>query len=124
MLAAALLGAAPLAHADAQADPELRDIVAAAIAAAECFPDKYQSAVWYQLMEPKLRQTVKDRDERVLILKTVFCEANRPREQRLAPGLVLAVIEIESRFDRWAVSSAGAVGLMQVMPFWPAKLGM
>jgi soluble lytic murein transglycosylase-like protein len=36
----------------------------------------------------------------------------------------MALIAVESRFDRWAVSSAGAVGLMQVMPFWPEKLGM
>jgi soluble lytic murein transglycosylase-like protein len=36
----------------------------------------------------------------------------------------MAVIDVESRFDRWAVSSAGAVGLMQVMPFWPEQLGM
>jgi len=39
------------------------------------------------------------------------------------PELVLAVIEIESNFDRWAVSSAGAQGLMQVMPFWLDELG-
>ena len=38
--------------------------------------------------------------------------------------LVLAVMDVESRFDRFAVSSAGAVGLMQVMPFWPQQLGM
>jgi len=37
---------------------------------------------------------------------------------------VMALIDVESRFDRWAVSSAGAVGLMQVMPFWPEKLGL
>jgi soluble lytic murein transglycosylase-like protein len=36
----------------------------------------------------------------------------------------MALIAIESRFDRWAVSASGAVGLMQVMPFWPEKLGM
>ena len=36
----------------------------------------------------------------------------------------MAVMDVESRFDRWAVSSAGAVGLMQVMPFWPDQLGM
>jgi soluble lytic murein transglycosylase-like protein len=36
----------------------------------------------------------------------------------------MAVIDVESRFDRVAVSSSGAVGLMQVMPFWPQKLGM
>ena len=33
-------------------------------------------------------------------------------------------MDVESRFDRYAVSSAGAVGLMQVMPFWPSQLGM
>jgi soluble lytic murein transglycosylase-like protein len=37
---------------------------------------------------------------------------------------VLAVIDVESRFNRYAVSSAGAVGLMQVMPFWPRNLGV
>jgi len=67
---------------------------------------------------------VKDTQERMLILETAFCEAHRPGELRLPPGLVLAVIDVESRFNRWAVSSAGAVGLMQVMPFWPAELGM
>jgi soluble lytic murein transglycosylase-like protein len=36
----------------------------------------------------------------------------------------MAVIHVESRFDRYAVSRAGAVGLMQVMPFWPEELGM
>jgi len=40
----------------------------------------------------------------------------------LPPGLVMAVLDVESGFDRWAVSSAGAVGLMQVMPFWPERL--
>jgi hypothetical protein len=124
VLLAALLCAAPLAHAAPQQDPELRAVLAKAIASAECFPDKYQSEVWHHFLEPKLRKVMKDPDERMRVIKAVFCEANRPGEQRLAPGLVLAVIEVESRFDRWAVSSAGAVGLMQVMPFWPAELGM
>jgi len=115
---------APLALADGQRDPELRAIVAGAIATAECFPDKFDSAVWFTLMEPKLRPIVKNTSERMQILKTAFCEAHRPGEQRLPPGLVMAVMDVESRFDRWAVSSAGAVGLMQVMPFWPEELGM
>jgi soluble lytic murein transglycosylase-like protein len=108
----------------AQRDPELRSIVAQAITTADCFPDKFDSAVWYTMMEPKLRRVVRDAAERMQILKTAYCEAHRPGEQRLPPGLVMAVIDIESRFDRWAVSSAGAVGLMQVMPFWPEQLGM
>jgi soluble lytic murein transglycosylase-like protein len=124
LLVTALLGATSPAVAEAQRDPELRDIVSRAIAAAECFPDKFDSAVWYKFMEPKLRNLVKDHAERLQILKATFCEAHRSGEQRLPPGLVLAIIDVESRFDRWAVSSAGAVGLMQVMPFWPEDLGM
>lgn len=116
--------AAPAASNQAQHEPELRAIVAEAIASAQCFPDKYDSAVWFTMMEPKLRNIVKDPAERMQILSTAFCEAHRAGEQRLPPGLVMAVIDVESRFDRWAVSSAGAVGLMQVMPFWPAELGM
>ncbi len=123
LLLVLLAGQQP-ALADAQRDPELKNIVAAAITGAECFPDKFDSAVWYTLMEPKLRRIVADKAERMLILKTTYCETHRTGEQRLPPGLVLAVIDIESRFNRWAVSSAGAVGLMQVMPFWPKELGL
>jgi soluble lytic murein transglycosylase-like protein len=76
------------------------------------------------MMEPRLRKRMPDRDERMALLKNVFCEANRSGEVRLPPGLVMAIIEIESNFNRYAVSYAGAVGLMQVMPFWPETLGM
>jgi soluble lytic murein transglycosylase-like protein len=108
----------------AQREPELRSTVAQAIATAKCFADRFDSEVWFKLMEPRLRKLVKNAEDRMQILETAYCEAHRPNEQRLPPGLVMAVIDVESRFDRWAVSSAGAVGLMQVMPFWPADLGM
>jgi soluble lytic murein transglycosylase-like protein len=114
----------PPARADHQLDPGLRDVVAAAIAQAQCFPDRFDSAVWYKLMEPRLRSRVKDDAERLDILTAVYCETHRSGAIPLPPGLVLAVIDVESRFDRWAVSNAGAVGLMQVMPFWPERLGM
>ncbi len=119
----AALGAAA-AHADQQRDPGLRDVIAHAISQAECFTDQYDSAVWYTLMEPRLRVIVRDQTERLEILKQVYCETHRPGESRLPPGLVMAVIAVESRFDRWAVSRSGAVGLMQVMPFWPERLGL
>ena len=118
------LGAALPATADQQTDPELQEVVAKAIAQAKCFTDQYDSAVWYTLMEPRLRAIVKEKSERLDILQQVYCETHRLGEARLPPGLVMALIAVESRFDRWAVSSAGAVGLMQVMPFWPEKLGM
>ncbi len=115
---------APALAAGAQTDPELKAVVQRAIAAAECFADKYDSAVWYTLMEPRLRRIVPSREERLEILRVVYCETNRAGEQRLPPGLVMGLIEVESRFDRWAVSTAGAQGLMQVMPFWPERLGL
>lgn len=118
------LAAPARVQADQQRDPQLREVVSRAIAQAECFADRFDSAVWYKLMEPRLRARVSDPAERLDILKYVYCETHRAGEPRLPPGLVMALIEVESRFDRWAVSSAGAVGLMQVMPFWPEQLGM
>jgi soluble lytic murein transglycosylase-like protein len=109
---------------DAQREPELKGAVQHAIDQAECFEDRYDSAVWYKMMEPRLRKKVPEREERMAILKNVFCEANRGGEVRIPPGLLMAIIDIESSFNRYAVSYAGAVGLMQVMPFWPENLGM
>jgi len=121
LVSASMAVAAPAAP---QQDPELRAVVQQAISEAQCFADKYDSAVWFTLMEPKLRRYVKDQSERMAILQTVYCEAHRNGASLLPPGLVMAVLDVESGFDHWAVSSAGAVGLMQVMPFWPEKLGM
>jgi soluble lytic murein transglycosylase-like protein len=109
------------ARADRQMDPELRSVVAAAIEPSRCFDDKYEQAVWFATMEPRLTRYVRDAKEREQILHNVHCEAKRVD---IPPELVLAVMDVESRFDRYAVSSAGAVGLMQVMPFWPHQLGM
>ena len=122
----AMTGIAPggFAQADQQREPELKAVIEKAIVEAQCFTDHYESAVWYTLMEPRLRPIVKEKDERLDILKQVYCETHRAGESRLPPGLVMAVMAVESRFDRWAVSSTGAVGLMQVMPFWPEQLGM
>jgi soluble lytic murein transglycosylase-like protein len=120
LLAVATLPAAP-ARADRQMDPELRGVLAEVIETSRCFEDRYERAVWFAFMEPRLRRYVRDEHERELILHHVHCEARRVD---VPPELVLAVMDVESRFDRYAVSSAGAVGLMQVMPFWPRELGM
>lgn len=107
-----------------QTEPQLREVVQQAISQAECFADQFDSAVWYTLMEPKLRRYVPDPDQRLDILRSVYCETHHRGRDALPPGLVMAVLDVESRFDPWAVSSVGAVGLMQVMPFWPEQLGM
>jgi soluble lytic murein transglycosylase-like protein len=109
------------AYADRQQDPELGKLLKQALAADACFEDRFEQQVWVASMEPQLKRIVKSEEERKAILHHVHCEARR---LQLPPGLVMAVIDVESRFDRWAVSSAGAVGLMQVMPFWPKQLGM
>jgi hypothetical protein len=127
-------GAAP-ARADRQMDPELRAVVKQAIETTRCgdHPDRFGEEVFFKLQEPRLRRIVDDPRLRMEILRYVYCESNAVvrnyRQERqfdllLTPELVLAVIDVESRFDRYAVSSAGAVGLMQVMPFWPRALGV
>jgi len=122
LIALLLLAALPAAaRADRQMDPELRGVLADALQPADCFADRYERAVWFAFMEPRLSRYVKDGKEREQILHHVHCEARRVD---VPPELVLAVMDVESRFDRYAVSSAGAVGLMQVMPFWPSELGM
>jgi soluble lytic murein transglycosylase-like protein len=115
--------AAP-ARADQQRDAALGPVIRRAITQAQCFADRYDAAVWYTLMAPRLKRFVPDPSQRLSILQQVYCETHRPGEAKLPPGLVMAVMQVESGFNRWAVSPAGAVGLMQVMPYWPEKLGM
>jgi soluble lytic murein transglycosylase-like protein len=118
------LGVSATARADEQREPELKELLQKIIANRDCFIDKYESEVWYKAMEPKLTRYVPTHEERLEILDHVYCEAKRDPSLALPPDLVLAVIDVESHFDNWAVSPVGAVGLMQVMPFWPRQLGV
>ena len=101
-------------------DPELRKILLAAISDADSFPDRFDAEVWLTDMSGRLARQVPDPVERLEILKAVHRHATHAR---LAPELVLAVIDVESNFDRYAISSVSALGLMQVMPFWVPQLG-
>jgi len=107
-----------------QRDPELKELLQQVIESSDCFTAKYDAEVWYKVMEPRLVKFLPTHEQRVEILDQVYCEAKRDPTLQIPPDLVLALMEVESRFDRWAVSSAGAVGLMQVMPFWPRQLGV
>jgi soluble lytic murein transglycosylase-like protein len=118
------LGLCGYTHADQQRDPELKELLQKIIGTSDCFTDKYESEVWYKSMEPRLARFVPTHEARIEILDHVFCEAKRDPQLQIPPDLVLALMEVESRFDRYAVSPAGAVGLMQVMPFWPHQLGV
>jgi len=101
-------------------DPELREALRDAASAADSFDDRFDAEVWLTDMSARLARQVRDPDERIELLTRVHYEALRVD---LAPELVLAVIEVESNFDRYAVSVAGALGLMQVMPFWRNEIG-
>jgi soluble lytic murein transglycosylase-like protein len=75
---------------------------------------------WLDAMEKRLEKRIPDRQQRLELLRTLQYEATRAR---LDPQLVLGIIEVESGFRKYAVSTAGARGYMQVMPFWIKLIG-
>jgi soluble lytic murein transglycosylase-like protein len=101
-------------------DPRLREILLAAVGDASSFEDRFAAEVWLTDMSRRLARQVPNADERLDILVSVHRQATRAG---VPPELVLAVIDVESNFDRFAISSASALGLMQVMPFWVPELG-
>lgn len=99
---------------------DLRQLLQQAIESSDSFKDRFEAEVWLIDMSKRLRKMLPDKKERIELLKAVHQEATRTG---LHPELVLAVIHIESHFDRFAISRAGAQGLMQVMPFWLKEIG-
>ncbi len=75
---------------------------------------------WLEQMDRQLKNYVNFAYERHNILLNSQYEASRAG---LDPQLILGLIEVESRFRRYAISSTGARGLMQVMPFWVQQIG-
>lgn len=84
------------------------------------FPSLGEKVSWITEMSRRLEKRMPDRDARQDFLKTVYYEAKRAG---LDPQLVLGLIQVESGFKKYAVSSAGARGYMQVMPFWVKAIG-
>ena len=117
VFAALLLSIFAAADAFAQQlpDPELREVLKQAANASYSFEDRFAAEVWLTDMSRRLARQVWNPQERIRILTRVHHEATRAE---LPPELVLAVIEVESNFDQYAISVAGALGMMQVMPFW------
>lgn len=128
-LTLALLCAAPLALAGNQIEEKLSDSVRAQLRGAIAdravptlsFKSGPENAhKWLYEMSNRLRERIPDRKQRTELLKTVHYEAIR---NGLDPQLVLGLIQVESGFRKYAVSSAGARGYMQVMPFWVKSIG-
>ena len=103
-----------------QVDAELRSLLKDTIDQADSFEDRFDAEVWLVDMSGRLQRFIKDDRKRLELLRAVHREASRAN---LQPELVLSVIQIESYFDRYALSYVGARGLMQVMPFWKKEIG-
>jgi soluble lytic murein transglycosylase-like protein len=121
----------PKAHAGAQIEEPLADVVRTALTAAvaNAAPPKPQFADttervaylrWLGAASERLRPRKTDRHTRIEFLETVWYESRRAG---LETSLVLGLIQVESGFRKYAISSAGARGYMQVMPFWARLIG-
>lgn len=122
LLLATLLLTASAAEANLRQapEPELRELLQRTVSQADSFADRFDAEVWLLDMSTRLTRYIPDDRERLTLLRLVHAEASKAG---LRPDLVIALIHAESHFDRFAISSVGAQGLMQVMPFWKAELG-
>jgi hypothetical protein len=124
-LACALSGPA---HAGAQVEEQLSDSVRTGMCKAVSEQSETERRhgrepdvlAWLNDMSPRLASRMPDARDRIALLTTVHYESIRAG---LDPQLVLGLIHHESGFKKYAVSSAGALGYMQVMPFWLRQLG-
>ena len=84
------------------------------------FQNSMEAIDWLTEMSRRLEKRIVDRESRLEFLRAVHYEATRAG---LDPQLVLGLIQVESGFKKYVVSSAGARGFMQVMPFWLKVIG-
>ncbi len=130
-LGLALLGGAAPAWAGAQLEEPLADSVRSALSAAvtERAPPKWRHdriedriayLNWLGEMGERLKRRKPERQTRIEFLETLWYECKRAG---LEPALVLGLIQVESGFRKYAISSVGARGYMQVMPFWARLIG-
>jgi len=131
-LATAALNGLPLpAQAGAQLYEPMADAVRAALAAriADSAPpqrrfndigERIEFIDWLNEMSGRMLRRKPDYRERIEFLRTLDYEAIRAGLDR---QMVLGLIQVESNFRKYAVSSAGARGYMQVMPFWTGVIG-
>lgn len=84
------------------------------------FASDTEGQVWLSEMSERLKKRLPDQAYREDFLRSVYYEATRAG---LDPQLVLGLIQVESAFKKYAVSSVGARGYMQVMPFWVRSIG-
>jgi soluble lytic murein transglycosylase-like protein len=127
----ALLCLGPLAL-DARAGAQLYEPLSASVKArmtkvvSDVAPERInygnptQVREWLREMDRRLTKKLADPEVRQDFLHALHYEATRAG---LDPEMVLGLIEVESNFRKYAVSTASARGLMQVMPFWVDLIG-
>ena len=128
LIAALCLCGASAAFAGAQKYEPLSASVQAALSKAvsdsrptvSSFKSPLEAADWLGEMSRRLEKRIPNREYRIDLLRSVHYEATRAG---LDPQLVLGLMQVESGFRKYAVSSAGARGYMQVMPFWVKIIG-
>ena len=119
------------AHAGNQREEVLADAVRLALARSINDPrppqlhfahetERLEWQQWFDAMSRRLHSRMPDTMVRREFLQTVWYEARRAG---LEPALVLGLIQVESGFRKYAISSVGARGYMQVMPFWTRVIG-
>ena len=102
------------------ADPELKQFLLENLSQQSKLKDKFDAEVWLLSMMTRMQPYRINDAQKKRILSSVYREAVN---SQLEPELVLAVIAVESSFNRYAISSVGAQGLMQIMPFWKNEIG-
>ena len=131
LLSAPLALCVPRARAGAQVEEPLADAVRTALAAsvADAAPprpsfsrldDRLAYLRWLGAVSEKLKRRKAEHHTRLEFLEAVWYESRRAG---LETPLVLGLIQVESGFRKYAISSAGARGYMQVMPFWARVIG-
>jgi soluble lytic murein transglycosylase-like protein len=119
------------ARAGAQIEEPLADSVRGALSAAiansapprpafDRMEDRLAYLRWLGAMSTRLQRRKSEHMARVEFLETLWYESTRAG---LEPALVLGLVQVESGFRKYAISSAGARGYMQVMPFWSRLIG-
>jgi soluble lytic murein transglycosylase-like protein len=103
-----------------QVDNELRQLLKQTIEQSDSFQDQYDAEVWLVSKREPLKRFIPDIHKRMDLLRRIHRAAT---QADLQPEVVLALIEVESHFNPYAVSSAGAQGMMQIMPFWKHEIG-
>ena len=93
----------------------LHEAVSDAVAPTLPIPDASERSLWLTEMSQRLQKRIPDENYRKALLTSIHYEATRAG---LDPQLVLGLIQVESNFRKYAISSASARGYMQVMPFW------